>query len=92
MRTNERVTLSTQAIICLLLVALLVISPLLLTDHDCSCEQCVLCLLSSGIKSGIACFATFGFILLVLSSHYGTHREGVKKTETLVDLKRKLTI
>ena len=81
-----------RLIICVLLAVLLLISPIILTEHDCSSDLCVLCLLSSSLSFGTLLFVAFSLILVLELLRCSAHNANRRKTETLVALKRKLSI
>ena len=77
--------------ILLLLLSLVLISSLLVGNHHCNEEHCVICLLSSNMTAFIVSIkAVCTFILIV--SALGVYKFNNNPSETLITLKRKLTI
>ena len=87
-----RVSSFLRLIVCVLLAVLLLISPIILTEHDCSSELCVLCLLSSSLSFSALLFVAFSFIFVLGLLRCTAHNANRRKSETLVALKRKLSI
>lgn len=86
-----RVGKAVCVVILLLVLSLVLISSLLVGEHHCNEEHCVICLLSSNMTAwgiSIKAFCTFVLVISVLNAHIFNNN----RSETLITLKRKLTI
>lgn len=78
-------------LICVAFIFVLVSYDVFVADHDCAGEGCIVCSLTTGVKSMPALFVcAFSFVASAFAVAHASSRPVVR--ETLVSRKLKLTI